>query len=34
MVKIYVQRVIDGRMTLDEVPEKFREAVRKAIEEM
>lgn len=34
MVKIYVQRVIDGRMTIDEVPEKNREAVRQAIEEL
>lgn len=33
-IKIYVQRIVDGRMTIDEVPEKYREAVRKMIEEM
>lgn len=33
MVKIYVSLIRKGKMTLDEVPEKWREAVRKALEE-
>lgn len=33
LVKFYVRRItIDKRMTIDEVPERWREAVRKAIE--
>lgn len=27
MVKFYASRVLRGRMTLDEVPEKYRQAV-------
>ena len=33
MVKIYVALIRKGKMTLEEVPEKWREAVRKALEE-
>ena len=33
MVKIYVKRIKAGLMTLDEVPLKWREDVRKALEE-
>lgn len=32
MVKIYVKRILAGQMTIDEVPEKWREEVRKALE--
>lgn len=31
MVAIYVRWIQAGRMTLDDVPEKWREAVRKAL---
>jgi hypothetical protein len=33
MVQIYVKRIKAGKMTLDEVPERWREAVRKVLEE-
>ena len=33
MVKIYVYMIKSGKMTIDEVPEKWREDVRKALEE-
>lgn len=33
MVKIYVRWIRAGRMTLDEVPERWREAVRAALDE-
>lgn len=33
MVKFYVKRIKAGKMTLDEVPTLWREAVRKALEE-
>lgn len=33
MVKIYVRWIEAGRMTLDEVPERWREAVRAAMDE-
>lgn len=33
MVKIYVHRIKNGTMTIDDVPQKWREAVRKALEE-
>ena len=33
MVKIYVRRIRAGLMTLDEVPERWREAVREALGE-
>jgi len=33
MVNIYVRRIKAGLMTLDEVPEKWREAVREALGE-
>ena len=33
MCKIYVRKIKAGEMTLDEVPERWREAVRKALEE-
>lgn len=32
MVKIYVKRIKAGQMTIDEVPEKWREEVRKMLE--
>ena len=31
MVKIYVRMIRAGRMTLDEVPERWREEVREAL---
>ena len=34
MVKFYVRRItIDKKMTIDDIPERWREQVRKAIEE-
>jgi len=33
MVNLYVKKIKAGKMTIDEVPEKWREAVRKALEE-
>lgn len=33
MVKIYVRRIKAGEMTLEEVPLRWREAVRKALED-
>lgn len=33
MAKIYYKQVVAGKMTLDEVPEKWREEVRKMLEE-
>lgn len=33
MVKIYVRKIKAGQMTLDEVPLRWREEVRKALEE-
>jgi len=33
MVKIYVKRIREGKMSLNDVPEKWREQVRKALEE-
>lgn len=33
MVKIYIRRIRAGEMTIEEVPSKWREAVRKIIEE-
>ena len=32
MVKLYVKRIKAGLMTLDEVPERWREEVREALE--
>ena len=32
MVKIYVKRIQSGQMTLEEVPEKWREEVRRMLE--
>lgn len=32
MVKYYVLRIKRGIMTIDDVPERYREAVRKALE--
>ena len=31
MVKIYVRRIRAGEMTLEQVPERWREAVREAL---
>lgn len=33
MVKIYVRRIRAGEMTLEQVPERWREAVREALED-
>ena len=33
MVKIYVRQIKAGKMTLEEVPIKWREAVREALDE-
>lgn len=33
MVAIYVRRIKEGKMTIDEVPERWREAVRDALDE-
>ena len=33
MVKIYVRKIRSGEMTIDEVPERWREAVRECLEE-
>ena len=32
MVKLYVKKIKAGKMTLDQVPEKWREEVRRALE--
>ena len=32
MVNFYVKRILEGKMTIDEIPEKWREAVREALE--
>jgi len=32
MVELYVKKIRAGEMTIDEVPERWREAVRKALE--
>lgn len=32
MINFYVQRIKQGKMTLEEVPEKWREAVRERLE--
>lgn len=32
MVNFYVRRIKAGKMTLEEVPERWREAVREALE--
>lgn len=32
MIKFYVQRIKQGKMTLEEVPEKWREAVQEMLE--
>ena len=32
MVKIYVRKIQSGAMTIDEVPERWREQVRKILE--
>lgn len=34
MVNFYVKRILEGKMTIDEVPEKWREAVREALENL
>ena len=33
MVKIYVRKIRAGEMTIDDVPQRWREEVRKALEE-
>lgn len=32
MVNLYVRKIMDGAMTIDEVPPRWREAVREALE--
>jgi len=32
MVKIYVERILEGKMTIDDVPPRWREQVREALE--
>lgn len=32
MVNFYVKRILAGKMTIDDVPEHWREAVREALE--
>ena len=32
MINFYVKRIRSGKMTIDQVPEKWREAVREALE--
>lgn len=32
MVKLYVKKIRAGQMTLEQVPEKWREAVRRALQ--
>lgn len=32
MVKFYVDKIRNGRLTLEQVPERWREAVREALE--
>lgn len=32
MVKLYVKKIKKGEMTIDEVPEKWRDAVRKELD--
>lgn len=34
MVKLYVKRIIEGQMTLEQVPARWREAVREALEDI
>lgn len=33
MVAIYVRRIKEGKMTIDDVPERWRDAVREALGE-
>ena len=33
MVKIYVRKIKAGQMTIEDVPQRWREEVRKALEE-
>ena len=32
MVKLYVQKILDGKITIEDVPVKWRDAVREALE--
>lgn len=32
MVQLYIKRILDGKMTIDDVPARWREAVREALE--
>ena len=32
MVKLYIRKILDGKMTIDDVPERWREEVREALE--
>lgn len=33
MAKIYYRRIIAGQITIDDVPERYKEAVKKLLEE-
>ena len=33
MAKIYYRRIITGQITIDDVPERYKEAVKKLLEE-
>lgn len=33
MIKLYIQQIKEGKMTINDVPIKWREAVRRALEE-
>ena len=33
MAKIYYRRIIDGQITIDDVPDRYKEAVKKLLEE-
>ena len=32
MVKLYIQKILDGKITIEDVPVKWRDAVREALE--
>lgn len=32
MVKLYIQRILDGKMSISDVPARWREEVREALE--
>ena len=32
MVKLYIQKILDGKITIEDVPARWREEVREALE--